>query len=249
MSVMSEGLAGAFSRVERMFGDSYMKRLAGAKIIIFGVGGVGSWCAESLVRTGVRNITLVDADRVAASNINRQAMALCSTVGEVKTEAMAERLIQINPSVNVECINELYSADTAEKFALDSYDYVVDAIDSLADKAHLILRASASSSTFFSSMGAALKSDPTQVAVAEFWKVAGCPLAAALRKRFRASSEFPSRKFKCVFSPERLTNLGSEPETDAAMSFGKVAYNGAICAVTATFGFTLSSLIIRDLMT
>lgn len=237
----------AFNRTERLLGAEAMAALAGVKVIIFGVGGVGSWCAESLMRTGLRHLTLVDADIVAVSNINRQAMATSSTVGMPKAEAMAARLRDINPEAEITAIQGLYTADTAEAFDLDSYDYIIDAIDSLADKALLILNATSTRRRFFSSMGAALKSDPTRIGVAEFWKVSGCPLAAALRRRFKKSGNMPRRKFKCVYSPELLENRPVADDTSGAMSFNKVAVNGALCQVTATFGLTLASLVVNDI--
>ena len=237
----------AFNRTERLLGAEAMAALAGVKVIIFGVGGVGSWCAESLVRTGLRHLTLVDADIVAVSNINRQAMATVSTVGMPKAEAMAARLRDINPEAEIIAVQELYNAETAPSFNLDSYDYIIDAIDSLADKALLILNATSTRRRFFSSMGAALKSDPTRIDVAEFWKVSGCPLAAALRRRFKKSGNMPRRKFKCVYSPELLENRPVVDDTSGAMSFNKVAVNGALCQVTAAFGLTLASLVVNDI--
>lgn len=237
----------AFNRTERLLGAEAMAALAGIKVIIFGVGGVGSWCAESLVRTGLRHLTLVDADIVAVSNINRQAMATVSTVGMPKAEAMAARLRDINPEAEIVAVQGLYNAETAASFNLDSYDYIIDAIDSLADKALLILNATSTRRRFFSSMGAALKSDPTRIDVAEFWKVSGCPLAAALRRRFKKSGNMPRRKFKCVYSPELLENRPVADDTSGSMSFNKVAINGALCQVTAAFGLTLASLVVNDI--
>lgn len=237
----------SFNRAERLLGSNAMATLDSVNVIIFGVGGVGSWCAESLVRTGVRHLTLVDADIVAQSNINRQAMATVSTVGMPKAEAMARKLRDINPDAEIIAIQRLYNADTAASFNLDSYDYIIDAIDSLADKALLILNVTSTKRKFFSSMGAALKSDPTRIEVAEFWKVSGCPLAAALRRRFKKSGNMPRRKFKCVYSPELLENKDVAEDTSGAMSFNKVAINGALCQVTATFGLTLASLVVNDI--
>ena len=178
------------------------KRLQRIKVIIFGLGGVGSWCAESLVRSGVCHITLVDSDRVDVTNINRQLPATSSTVGQVKVDVMKNRLMDINPDAEIMAIRRFYTEETADEFDLSQYDYVIDAIDSLKDKALLILRATNSEAKLFSSMGAALKVDAGKISVAEFWKVQGCPLAAALRRKFKRSGQFPRRKFKCVYSPE-----------------------------------------------
>ena len=213
-----------------------MERIAQKRVIIFGVGGVGSWCAESLVRSGIRQLTIVDSDRVCITNINRQLMATTETVGQVKVEALKERLLTINPSAEITALQKIFTQETAGEFDLDSYDYIIDAIDSLKDKALLIMMATQlPSSKFFSSMGAALKMDPTRIRVAEFWKVQGDPLARALRKKFKALSKreesddcissseheearpkvkpmnlFPKRKFLCVYSDELLTNRGHD---------------------------------------
>ena len=172
-----------------------MERLSEAKVILFGVGGVGSWCAEALVRTGVRHLAIVDPDTVSASNVNRQLMATSETVGEVKVEVMKKRLLEINPDAEIVAIRKPYSLETAADFDLGSYDCVVDCIDSLRDKERLILAGSSSGAAFFSSMGAALKTDPTRIRVAEFWDVKGCPLAAMIRKKFRKEKNYSYYRF------------------------------------------------------
>ena len=199
-----------FNRTRLLLGDEKMKCLDETKVIIFGVGGVGSWCAEGLVRSGIGHLTIVDSDRVCITNVNRQMMATSRTVGMVKVEALKERLLEINPDVEIKAVQAIYSEETSGQFDLDDYDYVIDAIDSLKDKAALILHATASKAKFFSSMGAALKLDPTKIEVAEFWKVRGCPLARALRQRFKKWKIFPKKKFLCVFSDELIDNLGQE---------------------------------------
>lgn len=223
-----------------------MEALGTVRVIVFGVGGVGSWCAEGLVRSGVTHLTIVDADCVSPSNVNRQAMATTRTVGRVKVEALRERLLDINPEAQVEALQEVYSEADYQCFNLDSYDYVVDAIDSLKDKASLILRASASRARLFSAMGAALKIDPTRVRVADFWEVRGCPLGAALRKRFRKAGTLPAKPFLCVYDDEVLPNLGDASLASNEGSFNKAAINGSLVPVTAIFGFTLAGLIIQD---
>lgn len=238
-----------FARVSRLLGDDSLRLLESSRVIVFGVGGVGSWCAESLVRTGISHITIVDADRVVISNINRQLMATTATVGRTKVDVLAARLHEIDPEAEVVAINARYTPETAADFHLEEYDYVIDAIDSLTDKAHLILSATAAPHTvLFSSMGAALKMDPSRIHVAEFWKVTGCPLGAALRRKFKKSGLFPRHKFKCVYSDELLTNQGEDGDRSGAMSYNKVSINGAICHITAIFGFTLASLVINDIV-
>lgn len=230
------------NRTSLLVGDAAMERIAAARVIIFGVGGVGSWCAESLVRSGIRQLTIVDSDRVCITNVNRQAMATTCTVGKVKVEAMKERLLEINPAADITVVQEIFCADTADSFHLGEYDYIIDAIDSLKDKLELILRCTQKGQqplpTFYSSMGAALKMDPTRVQVTEFWKVKGCPLARALRQRFKKQQRFPARKFQCVYSDELLKN---QEVADA----GERA-NGSLVHITAIFGLTLAGLVIQD---
>lgn len=233
----------AFDRTALLVGEDAMRRIAEARVILFGVGGVGSWVAECLVRTGVTHITLVDSDRVAVTNINRQMPATSVTVGEIKTEAARRRLLEINPEADVRTVTLFYDADTAHEIDLSQYDYIVDAIDSLKDKALLILNATRSGRKLFSSMGAALKMDPTKIRVGEFWSVKGCPLARALRQRFKKSGVYPARKFTCVYSDELLDNKGTTAETCDY----KARINGSLCHITAIFGMTLAGEIIKDI--
>ena len=254
-----------FRRSELLLGDEAMGRIAEKRVIIFGVGGVGSWCAESLVRSGIKHLTIVDSDSVCASNINRQLMATTETVGRVKVDVLRERLLTINPDAEITALHQFFTAETADSFHLETYDYIIDAIDSLKDKALLILMATSLPSLrgdkrgaqFYSSMGAALKLDPTRIKIAEFWKVQGDPLARALRKHFKALSkreksdacisssedeearpevkndgQFTKRKFQCVYSDELV-----EP---------KGAGKGSLVHITAIFGFMLAGLVIQD---
>ena len=214
-----------------------MTRLKEIRVIIFGIGGVGSWCAEALVRTGLRHLTIVDSDCVADSNCNRQLMATVKTLGRLKVEALAERFTEINPEAEVTALSLRYTAETAEQFHLEDYDYVVDCIDSVRDKADLILRTTGNTGAkLFCSMGAALRTDPTLVRTAEFRNVKGDALARALRNRFKRDGRFPGRKFRCVYSEEQ-----------AARNLFEADGNGSLMTVTAAFGLTLASLVINDL--
>lgn len=233
-----------FTRTRRLVGDEAMERLHAARVIVFGVGGVGGWCAESLVRSGIRRLTIVDMDDVAPSNLNRQLPATVSAIGQAKVDVLRSRFRDINPHAEVVGLRRRYTAETSASFGLEGYDYVVDAIDSLEDKAHLILTATACGTRLFSSMGAALKLDPARIDVAEFWKVKGCPLAAALRRRFKKRGEFPARKFRCVYSEELLENLGTTDEDPGT----KARVNGTFAHATAIFGFTLAGLVVQDIL-
>lgn len=231
-----------FQRAELLLGNDVMNQIASKRVIVFGVGGVGSWCVECLVRSGIRRITIVDFDSVCASNVNRQLMATTDTIGRVKVEALKERLLQINPQCEVTALQKVFTEETADEFCLDQYDYIIDAIDSLKDKVALIMRACQTSAVFFSSMGAALKMDPTRIRVAEFWKVRGCPLGSALRKRMKRAQLKPVHKFQCVYSEELLDNVGTQPEPES-----KRQTNGSMSHITAIFGFTIAGLVLNDI--
>lgn len=263
-------------RTTLLLGDDAVRRISSKRVIIFGVGGVGSWCAESLVRTGIKHLTIVDSDCVCATNCNRQLMATSSTIGRAKVEVLKERLLDISPSADIVAIKDIYEPENADSFHLEDYDYVIDAIDSLKDKAHLILHATELSRkikrgdlspkrpndqttnppndqspkrlTFFSSMGAALRIDPTMIRVAEFWKVKNDSLARALRNKFKRNKQTPAVKFQCVYSEEPpMQNLGeNKPFDTTPAQFNKVQTNGSLSHITAIFGFTIAGLVIKD---
>lgn len=236
-----------FSRSRLLLGEEGMSRLEEMRVIIFGVGGVGSWCADALVRTGLKHLTIVDSDRVAESNINRQLMATTHTVGEIKVEALKRHLLEVSPDACIDARAQLFTEDTADSFDLASYDVIVDAIDSLKHKALLIDMATRLKCRFYSSMGGALKMDPTRVAVAEFRNVRGCPLARALRDRFKRMGHWPSRKFKCVYSDELLQNrIDSSTPGERKGDSVKASTNGSLMHITAIFGLTLAGLVIRE---
>ncbi len=255
------------NRASLLLGTNKMQRLSDCKVIIFGVGGVGSWTAESLIRSGIIHLTIVDSDRVCVTNVNRQAMATTKTIGMVKVDAMKERLLAINPAAQINAIQDIYTAETANNYDLSQYDVIVDAIDSLKDKALLIINACKTKAFFVSSMGAALKIDPTKVHVAEFWKVKGCPLGHALRKKLKHNKTMPERKFPCVYSEELLTNLGNAhtcgtsgcmcPKNkigtgradleDHEWCSSKAQINGSLMHITAIFGLTIAGLIMQEI--
>ena len=136
-----------FRRAELLLGEEAMSRIGEKRVIIFGVGGVGSWCAESLVRSGIRKLTIVDSDRVCITNVNRQLMATTKTIGQAKVDVLKERLLIINPSAEITALQQVFTAETAESFEIGNYDYIIDAIDSLKDKTLLILMATQTKST------------------------------------------------------------------------------------------------------
>ena len=219
-----------FSRSIALLGERAFERLSHLRVVIVGVGGVGSWCAEALVRTGLIHLTLLDDDLVAPSNINRQCPALESTLGQPKVEALRARLLAINSAADIQAIQTRYQSGLPIS---DSIDVIVDAIDSVEDKAELILAATAAKIPIISSMGAALRFDPTQVEVKRFERITGDGLARALRQRFRRLNRFPSSKFYCVTTKE-LPFHRSDLKT-----------KGSLMSVTATFGMTLASEVIK----
>lgn len=237
-----------FNRTELLLGTKALQQLRSKRVIIFGVGGVGSWCAECLIREGISHLTLVDSDVVCITNCNRQLMATTKTIGQPKVEALRSRLLEINPEADVVAIQKKYNEDTAEEFQLDTFDYVIDAIDSLRDKINLILKVTQGNATLYSSMGAALRIDPTKVLVSEFWKIKGDPLAAAMRSAMRRHKMFPARNFLCVHSEEQpLPNLG-KPIEDGSQTFNKVQTNGSLAHITAIFGMILAGLVVQDIV-
>jgi tRNA A37 threonylcarbamoyladenosine dehydratase len=236
-----------FSRNALLIGPEAMEVIKKTRVILFGVGGVGSWCAESLIRSGIGHLTMVDSDCVSATNINRQLPATTETIGQAKTDVLKKRLLSINPHASIIAIQTAYTAESNDLFQLDAYDYIIDAIDSLEHKANLIINATRTHATLFSSMGAALKLDVSRIQTTEFWKVQGCPMAAALRRRFKKSI-LPAKKFLCVFSDEVLENKGGPSEPASTWDERKARINGAFVHITAIFGFTLAGLLIRDII-
>jgi len=241
---------GILKRTELLLGAPAMQKIAEKKVIIFGTGGVGSWCAESLVRSGIVKLTIVDNDIICITNINRQLMATTKTIGKTKVNILKKRLLEINPKAEIIALQKVYSRETANSFQLENYDYIIDAIDSLENKVHLIQAATGTNAVFFSSMGAALKIDATKIRVAEFWKVQGCPLARALRSRLKKFG-MPSKKFLCVYSEELLQNKGENSlcsEENSKWDSTKAQINGTIAHITAIFGFMLAGLVMKDIV-
>ena len=251
-----------YQRLQLLTGTPALRRLNDARVAIFGVGGVGSWAAEALVRSGVLDLTLVDNDVVCITNVNRQLQATTKNVGRSKVAELAERLALLNPRCRVTTLQKVYEPATADEFDLGAYDYVLDCIDSISCKVELIRRATAAGATLYSSMGAASKLDPTRIRVGSVWETEGCPLARIIRRRLREAGF--DGDFQAVFSPEVLppvehTNVacgthkcfcpefvpadGSEHRDWCAT---KKVINGSAVHVTATFGMFLAGLVIQD---
>ena len=188
-----------FSRSELIFGQKSTEILKKSRVAVFGVGGVGGYAVEALVRAGISDITVVDNDTVSESNINRQIIATHSTVGMYKTEAMRDRILSINPDAKVICHSVFFNEENKADFDFASYDYVIDAIDSLSAKVELIASAKAAGSEIISAMGAGNKLDPTAFEVADIYKTSVCPLARVMRTELRKRGV---KRLKVVYSKE-----------------------------------------------
>jgi tRNA A37 threonylcarbamoyladenosine dehydratase len=232
-------------RTALLLGVDAVRRLEDARVLVIGLGGVGSWCAEALARTGIGRLTIVDHDLVAASNINRQAQAVSGTIGASKAEALAVRLREINPHANIDARLARFTAESAGEFDLGAYDRVVDAIDSIDDKIALIAAAVRSNATLYSSMGAASRIDPTRVRIAPLSKTHGCPLARVVRRRLKIEG-IPS-DFLCVYSDEPATDAGGQTERCEDDGGRRKRVNGSLVQVTAVFGFALAGLVVNGI--
>ena len=228
-----------FSRTALLIGEEGVEKLKNSKVAVFGVGGVGGYVVEALARSGVGALELIDKDTVSESNINRQIIALHSTVGRLKTEVMAERVKDINPDCKVSVRNLFYLPETAGEFDFSSYDYVVDAIDTVSGKIALIEQAKKANVPVISSMGAGNKLDPTAFEVADITKTSVCPLARVMRRELKKRGV---EHLKVVYSKE-------EPLPSALIDAesGK-PIPGSIAFVPSVVGLILASEVIKDLI-
>lgn len=207
-----------FSRTELLFGKEAMDKLAGSKVAVFGIGGVGGYVCEALVRSGVGAFDLIDDDKVCLTNLNRQIIATRSTVGKYKTDVMRERMLDINPKVNVEVHKCFFLPENADDFPWDSYDYVVDAVDTVTAKIALVMKCKEKNIPIISSMGAGNKLDGSQFKVADIYKTKVCPLAKVMRRELKKRGV---KKLKVVYSEE----IPTRPIEDMAIS----CRNNCVC--------------------
>lgn len=215
-----------------------MQKLGRARVIIFGIGGVGGYALEALVRSGVGSVTAVDSDTVSVSNLNRQIVATAKTVGKLKVEAARERALDINPDIDFRSLPLFYSEETAEKIDLARYDYVIDAIDTVSAKLHLIKSATEKSIPIISSMGAGNKLDPTAFKVADIYKTSVCPLARVMRTELK---KMGVKKLKCVYSEELPQKAVADGE------HGRHA-PASIATIPSVVGLIIANEVIRDLV-
>jgi len=231
----------SFSRTELLLGAEAMEKLKSARVAIFGVGGVGGYVAEGLARSGVGSLTLVDNDTVSETNINRQIIALRSTVGKYKTEVMKERILDINPDCQVQTRNLFYTQDTAEEIDFSGFTYIVDAIDTLSGKLTIVENAKRANVPVISSMGAGNKLDPTAFEVADISKTSVCPLARAMRRELKKRG---IEKLKVVYSKEEpLTVSATEPLPE-----GKKVLPGSVSFVPSVVGLIIAGEVVKDLI-
>lgn len=229
-----------FSRSELLLGEQAIELLKNKKVAVFGVGGVGGYVCEILARTGIMHFDLFDSDKVSISNRNRQIIALESTTGHPKVEAMKARILDINPAAEVVTHEVFYTPENADEFDLSKYDYIADCIDTMSAKIELILRAQAADTPIISAMGAGNKLDPTKFEVSDIFKTSVCPLAKTLRYELRKRGV---KHLKCVYSKEEP----AKPKGEVPKEFGRhIPASVAFCP--SVMGIIMASEIIKDLI-
>ncbi len=241
-----------FSRTRLLIGQDAMDKLKSAKVAVFGVGGVGGYVAEALARSGVGKLVLIDNDMVSVSNINRQIIALHSTIGKYKTEVMKERILDINPDACVEIHNCFFLPENADTFDFSTYDYVVDAVDTVTAKIEIILRSKAANVPVISAMGAGNKLDATKFEITDIYKTKSCPLAKVMRKELRARGV---ESLKVLYSTEpAIKPCGQYGESDAQAGeqsdksqSARRSTPGSIAYVPSVAGLLLAGEVIKDI--
>ncbi len=226
-----------FSRTELLLGKEAVKKLASCRVAVFGVGGVGGFCAEALARAGVGTLDLIDADKVSESNINRQIIALHSTVGKNKVDVAEERFKDINPDIKINAFSVFYSPETEKDFDFSEYDYVVDAIDTVTGKIALAVNADKAGVPIISSMGAGNKLSPEMFEVSDIYKTSVCPLARVMRRELKQRG---IKRLKVVYSKE-------EPVETAKLENGKPV-PGSVSFVPSVAGLIIAGEVIKDLI-
>ncbi|EOS95975.1 tRNA cyclic N6-threonylcarbamoyladenosine(37) synthase TcdA [Erwinia tracheiphila] len=260
MSSLSDAWLQRFGGTARLYGQPALKLFAQAHICVVGIGGVGSWAAEALARTGIGAITLIDMDDVCVTNTNRQIHALKETVGQSKTEVMAQRILAINPECSVTCVDDFITTQNTAELINHSFTYVIDAIDSVRPKAALLAFCRRNKIPLVTTGGAGGQIDPTQIEVADLAKTIQDPLAAKLRERLKQDFNVVKNSkgklgIDCVFSTEALMY----PQTDGSVCASRSTAEGSMrmdCAsgfgaatmVTATFGFFAVSHVLKKMM-
>ena len=229
-----------FSRTELLIGSAKVAALGKMRVIVFGVGGVGGYALEALARAGIGHLEFVDSDTVSLTNLNRQILALHSTLGRKKTDVALERVLDINPDCDAVAHDLFYAAENAETFDFSQFDYVVDAIDTVSSKLILTEKCLASDVPLVSSMGTGNKTDPSLFRLADIYDTSGCPLARVMRRELRKRG---IKKLTVVYSPEEPRKAAAEPEEEAA----KRSVPGTLSFVPGTAGLILAGKVVSDL--
>ena len=232
-----------FSRTERLLGKENMEKLAVARVCIFGIGGVGGYVAEALARSGVGHLELVDDDVVCLSNLNRQIIATHETLGRYKVDVMKERILSINPDAEVTVHKCFYLPETRAQFDFTYFDYVVDAIDTVAGKIALVLQAEESGTPVISSMGAGNKLDPAAFQVADIYQTSVCPLAKVMRRELKRRGV---KKLKVVYSKEQPVAVQNDEES--LLSSPRRSIPGSIAFVPSVAGLIIAGEVVKDLV-
>jgi len=245
-----------FSRTEILLGSESMERLANSRVAVFGIGGVGGYIVEALVRSGIGAIDLIDSDTVCESNLNRQIIATRATLGQFKVDAMEERIMQINPDCKVTTHRCFYLPETAEQFDFTQYDYVVDAVDTVTAKIELVIRAEECNVPIISSMGAGNKLNPAEFEVADIYKTSVCPLAKVMRRELKKRGV---KKLKVVYSkeeplkPNQVEKIKAEVDlqvsdnVEVGVAAKKRVTPGSIAFVPSVVGLIIASEVVKDL--
>ncbi len=229
-----------FERAELLLGKEAIEKLKGSRVAVFGIGGVGGFTAEALVRSGIGELDIIDNDTVALSNINRQIIALHSTVGQLKTDVAEKRFLDINPEVKINKRPVFFTPETSDQFDFKNYDYIVDAIDTVTGKIELIMKAEKSGAKIISSMGAGNKLDPTRFEISDIYKTSVCPLARVMRKELKKRGV---KKLKVVYSKEEaITPDYDEKYTERKKAPGSAAF------VPSVAGLIIAGEVIKDLI-
>ncbi len=231
----------SFSRTALLLGDEALSRLKNVRVAVFGVGGVGGYAVEALARSGVGALDLIDNDTVAQSNINRQIIALNSTVGQFKADVAAKRVLDINPECKVRAVKVFYMPETADKFDFTQYDYIIDAIDTVKGKLALARQAQDAGTPIISCMGAGNKLDPTSFEVADIYDTSICPLARIMRKECRARG---IRHLKVVYSKEMPVRPVKKCEEQTV----RRDTPGSVSFVPSVAGLILAGEVVKDLI-
>ncbi|MBO1520159.1 tRNA cyclic N6-threonylcarbamoyladenosine(37) synthase TcdA [Oceanisphaera pacifica] len=248
-----------FGGIARLYGNTALAHFSQAHVCVIGIGGVGSWAAEALARSGIGAITLIDMDDICITNTNRQIHALCNQIGQEKTQAMADRIKLINPDCKVTIVDDFISSNNQAEYLLQDFDYVLDAIDSVKAKVALLAFCKRNKIPVITAGGAGGQTDPSQIMIRDLSKTIQDPLAAKVRgdlRRFHHFSKNPKRKFgiDCVFSTEQPKYpdgdggiCNAKPDLDGTMKMDCASGFGAITHITATFGFFMVSRVLSKL--